>query len=341
MNASPTVSVVMVFHRDTPFFRPAIRSVVEQTLSDWELILVDNGSGLSRGELGAELASDERLRWLSLPRNVGIPGGHNAGLSAARGEFIALLDYDDLMLPHRLARQVEALRQDPQLGLVSARTRRIDEAGTIVGSEFSLTDSAEAYAYSHYAAPFPTPACLGRRELFLQLPYREAFPFAADFDFQARAAERAKVVALSEVLLHYRWYGSQTTQSKAGEIEQSRAAIRLMTARRRSGKDERFAEATSGLDPERADASQACQIVAEKALAEGLFSTSSYHARRMLVYRRTPARLMTAVRLGARAIAAARVRERRLAARLWFTGPVKALALRSHREEERPAPSDA
>jgi len=323
----------MVFHRDNPFFRSAIRSVVDQTFRDWELILVDNGSGLSAEALGADLRSDERLRWVPLAQNLGIPGGHNAGVSAGRGEYVALLDYDDLMLPSRLERQVDALRRNPRLGLVSARAHRVDEAGRVLGAEFSLTDAREAYAYSQYAAPFPTPACLGRRELFLQLPYREHFPFAADFDFQARAAERVEVAALPEVLLHYRWYGSQTTQSKAGEIEQSRAAIRLITARRRKGKDEALANALAALKTPTPDASTACALAGEKAWADGLYSLAAYQARRRLVYRRTPAAFIGAFRLGAKAIAAARGVERSLAAKLFFNGPVKALALRSHRDE--------
>lgn len=324
------VSVVTVVHRDNPFLRPALRSLVEQTFQDWELILVDNGAGLSADNLSDGLGFDERLRWVRLPKNLGIPGGHNAGVSAARGEFIALFDYDDLMLPHRLERQVSALRRDPRLGLVSSRVRRIDEMGTELGSEFSLTDAKEAYAYSYYAAPFPTPACLGRRELFLQLPYRECFPFAADFDFQARAAEQTGVVALPEVLLHYRWYGAQTTQSKAGEIERSRAAIRLLTARRRGGKKENISEEDGVANADEPEIAQASENAAERALSEQFFPLAAYQARRLLIYRKSLRGLITAVRLGGRAMAGSRGAERRLTVRLWLSGPVKALALRSH-----------
>ena len=77
MQSMPAVSVLMVFHRDTPFLRPALASALKQTFADFELVLVDNGTGLGADALG-ELGRDPRLRWVRLARNEGIPGGHNA-----------------------------------------------------------------------------------------------------------------------------------------------------------------------------------------------------------------------------------------------------------------------
>jgi GT2 family glycosyltransferase len=84
----PVVSVVMYFHRVTPFLQPAVRSVLGQTFTDCELVLVDNGVGISAAALG-ESGRDPRVRLISLPRNVGIAGGHNAAVAAAQGEYNA------------------------------------------------------------------------------------------------------------------------------------------------------------------------------------------------------------------------------------------------------------
>lgn len=178
----------MVFHRDTPFLRPAIESVRRQTFRDWELVLVDNGTGLPADALG-EAGRDPRLTWVRLPRNEGIPGGHNAGVAAARGEFIALLDYDDLALPGRLERQVDLLDRDPSVGLVSSLAESIDEHGRVTGGEFALVEPAAQRAYVAFAAPVVTPAYTGRRMLFERFPYRTELSHAADFDFLARAIE--------------------------------------------------------------------------------------------------------------------------------------------------------
>jgi hypothetical protein len=334
----PAVSVIMVFHRLNPFMAEAVDSVLNQTFRDLELILVDNGTGLDAGVFG-EAGRDSRVRFVRLPRNEGIPGGHNAGIAAAQSEFIALLDYDDLMLPTRVERQLMALRADSSLGLVSSRVQRINEAGRAIGEEFTLLEPDAQYAYSQYAAPFPTPACMGRREVFANFPYREQFPFAADFDFQTRVPERFKTRALNEVLFSYRWYPAQTTQDKAAAIEQNRAAIRLMTARRRAGRDEQFDQIKSWIAQGSTDASAAGCWAARQALAERLYPLAAYQARRMFALRRTPRNATKAMKLGLRAIAGARGGERRLAVKMLFRGPVKALGVQPSWQTTPLAPS--
>ncbi len=321
----PAVSVVTVFHRDTPFLRPAIASILGQTFRDLELVLVDNGTGLAPEALGPA-GADPRVRWVRLTRNEGIPAGHNAGIAAAAGEFIALLDYDDLALPTRLEKQVAALRADPGLGLVSALAEVMDEAGRSTGKMFCIPDPAGHRAYAQYAAPVITPVAMARREVFEQTPYRPSFPFAADLDFQARATERWRMAVLPEVLLRYRWYGAQTTQQKQASIDNSRCAISLVTARRRAGRDEGLAEVldlASGLSP----AGYSARI-AETCLAEGFWELAAYRARRALALERTPVRAWQVCRLALRTWRLAPAGERSRVARMFFSGPVRALGLR-------------
>jgi hypothetical protein len=321
----PLVSVLMVFHRDTPFLRPAIASVLGQTLRDLELVLVDNGTGLTPAALG-DAGQDPRLTWVRLPANVGIPGGHNAGVQAARGEFVALLDYDDLARPQRLERQVAALRADPRLGLVSALAERIDAEGRSLGRVFCLPDSAGHRAYAQFAAPVVTPAATVRREVLEALPYRAEFPFAADLDFQARLSERWPMAVLPEVLLDYRWYADQTTQQRGTSIEQSRAAIQLAAARRRAGRPEDLTGILQALAAP--TAAESWRRVASLCLAEGYGLPAAYGARRSFALERTGRALLDAMRLGAQAWRQAAPSERMLVARMFLTGPLRALGLR-------------
>lgn len=321
----PVVSVIMVFHRDTPYLRPAIASVLAQTFRDFELLLVDNGTGLTAAALGP-LGDDARIRWVRLPRNEGIAGGHNAGVAAARGEFIALLDYDDLALPQRLEKQVAALRADPGLGLVSALAERIDENGRSTGKVFCIPDPSGHRPYAQYAAPVITPVATGRRELFIATPYRPEFPFAADLDFQSRATEHWRFAVLPEVLLHYRWYAGQTTQEKLADIEQSRCAISLLTARRRAGQPENLAAvvgAESSFSP-----AEYSRRTARLCLAEGFYELAAYRARRSLALDRSLKSAWTAAGLGLAAGWRAGSAGRGRVARMFLTGPVRALGLR-------------
>jgi glycosyltransferase involved in cell wall biosynthesis len=318
----PVVSVLMASHRDTPFLRAAIGSVLGQTLADLELILVDDGAGLDDAAIG-EAARDPRLRRIGFPENRGIPMAHNAAMAAARGEFIALLDHDDLMLPARLERQVARLRAEPSLGLVSSLAATIDEEGRVTGREFALVGQEDQSCYSAYSTPVVTPAYTGRREVFAALPYREAFSLTADFDFIARAAERYALGAVPEVLLHYRRHAAQATQEYAAGIERQRGQVRLCTARRRAGRDE--GDLTAGIAA-RAPADESL-AAAQRALAEGFHALTAFQARRALALDR---RLRVAGRagwLGLQAMARARGVERGLATRMFFQGPVRALSV--------------
>jgi hypothetical protein len=321
----PVVSVIMVFHRDTRFLRPAITSVLTQTFSDFELVLVDNGTGLTSTELGTA-GEDERLRWVRLVNNQGIAAGHNAGVAAARGEFIALLDYDDLAMPTRLEKQVAALRADPGLGLVSSLAKRIDAEGRVTGTVFCILDSAGHRAYAQYAAPVITPAATGRRELFLATPYRPLFPFAADLDFQARASEKWRFAVLPEILLHYRWYADQTTQQKLAAIECSRGAICLTTARRRAGRPENPEAVIRAGDA--LDLAEYSRQVTKQCLTEGYWELAAYRARRSFAIDCSLASAAKATRLAAQSWLRAPAQERGRIARMFFTGPVRALGLR-------------
>ncbi|WP_221030579.1 glycosyltransferase family 2 protein [Actomonas aquatica] len=321
----PAVSVLMVFHRDGPHLRPAIASVLAQTWRDFELVLVDNGSGLDASDLG-ELGQDARVRWVHLPQNVGIPGGHNAGVAAARAPWVALMDYDDVSQPERLARQWAAAQTvGDDVGVISGQAERINAAGEPVGQcEFSLgpDDATRQRDYAAYAGAWVTQTSLVRREWLTALPYREVFPFAADLDWQARASERGAALILPDVLLRYRWHDGQTTQARRDEIERSRAVILLISQRRRAGRDERLAEALAEL--EGMSAAAAWWQVAEWAATEGWAEAAAYAARRSWVLERGWRRAGQAVRLIAALPAAARARAWRMALR----GPVRALGVR-------------
>ena len=318
----PLVSALMVFHRDTPFLRPAIASVLGQTCTDLELVLVDNGAGLPTDALGAH-ARDPRIRWVRLKRNEGIPAGHNAGVRSARGAYIALLDYDDIALPNRLERQVEELGARPDLGLVSSLADTIDEQGNVVGREFALIGEEAQRAYTAFAAPVVTPAYTGRREVFDTLPYRVEIPWAADFDFLARAAERWRMIGVPQTLLRYRRHRDQTTEARAAEIEFGRGAVRLLTARRRAGGAERLDEVMA-LRFDGATPADACLFWARACRRERWFALAAFHARRAVALGGAPA---AALAVGLRAIFAARGADRAFATRILFTGPVRALAL--------------
>jgi glycosyltransferase involved in cell wall biosynthesis len=121
------VSVVVNFLDEAAFLEEAIASVLAQTYSSWELLLVDDGStdGSSRIARRHAEADPARIRYLEHPghENRGTSASRNLGIASARGEFVAFLDGDDVWLPRRLERSVALLREHPQAQMVYGATQ--------------------------------------------------------------------------------------------------------------------------------------------------------------------------------------------------------------------------
>lgn len=325
----PLVSVVLAFHRVTPFLRPAVQSVLRQTLADLELIVVDDGTGAGLAALGED-GQDPRVRLIGYPENRGIAAAHNAAVAAARGEFIALMDYDDVSLPQRLERQVAALRAEPGLGLVFTAADTIDGAGRVTGREFAITEPRDHAVYSAFAMPANSPTLTARREVFARFPHREDYRIAPDYDFFTRAVEAWPSRTLAEPLFQYRRHGAQTTAESYPRQVLENSITRLLTARRRAGRPEDYAallRETAALHERPPAVADTHAWFGHRAAAEGLPVLAAYCARRVLAARRDVRGLNEARRILSRAWPAGRGRRGEML-RLFLTGPVRAHGLR-------------
>ncbi len=128
---NPTVSVIMPVYNVERFVARAMRSVLEQSFTDFELIIVDDGGSDDSMAICRALA-DHRTRIIS-QANRGLAGARNTGIAAARGAFVALLDSDDVMRPEKLERHVAHLRARPAVGASYAGAELIDEDGRSLG----------------------------------------------------------------------------------------------------------------------------------------------------------------------------------------------------------------
>jgi glycosyltransferase involved in cell wall biosynthesis len=126
-HSAPRVSVLMIFLDAARYIEEAIESVLAQSYADWELVLVDDGSRDRSGEIARRYASEYpgKLVYLQHPEyaNQGMSASRNLGLRHARGEFIALLDADDVYLSDKLQDQVALLDAHPGVGMLYGRTR--------------------------------------------------------------------------------------------------------------------------------------------------------------------------------------------------------------------------
>ncbi len=121
----PLVSFVIPCHNAERFLGEAIQSVLEQVYDDFEVIVVDDGSTDHTRQL-VETFDDPRIRYI-YQENRGPGGARNTGAAAAKGDYLAFLDADDIALPHRLAAQLKVLEDDPSLSVVGSGYAWIDE----------------------------------------------------------------------------------------------------------------------------------------------------------------------------------------------------------------------
>src|SRR5678815_1955714 len=122
MSSKPLVSVVAIFLNAEQFIQEAIESVFAQTYDNWELLLVDDGSSDASTAVARRYAEQypERVCYLEHPgrQNRGASASRNLGIRHAEGEYIALLDVDDVWLPHKLEQQVAIMESQPEAAMV-------------------------------------------------------------------------------------------------------------------------------------------------------------------------------------------------------------------------------
>lgn len=189
---TPRISVVMPV-RDAPgTLSDALASIRSQVFTDWELVAVDDGS---QDETSAMLAAaarcDGRVRVLSQPA-MGIAEALRRGCAAARGEFIARMDADDVMMPERLGRQLEFAERNPHLGVVSCRVRfggnMESQAGYAahVAWSNSLMEPCEIALRRFVEAPVAHPTVMFRRALMSAHGGYAAGDFPEDYELWLR-----------------------------------------------------------------------------------------------------------------------------------------------------------
>lgn len=188
MSDLPRVSVLMPVYNGARFLESAVRSVLDQTFTDFELVAVDDGSSDKTPRILAELAArDGRIRVIR-QANTGIVGALNNGLAECRGAYVARMDGDDLCLPDRFAEQVAHLDANPGCVLVGGLAELIDEHGAtrgiVAGGPHRMT---RLDVFPPRIAVSIHPLVMIRRAALEAIGgYRADFPHAEDYDLYIR-----------------------------------------------------------------------------------------------------------------------------------------------------------
>jgi glycosyltransferase involved in cell wall biosynthesis len=230
--SGPQVSVVLPTFNRLPYLQAAVDSVFGQTFVDWELIVADDGSdGATAGYL-AELASRPRVTVLRLP-HTGHPGAvRNAAWQAARGEYIAFLDSDDVWLPQKLALQVASLRSNPQRGWSHTAFTVIDATGKpLTGARERWWPATHGWILERLIrmeVVIAMPSVMVRRGLLEQLGgFDPAQRMCEDYDLYLRLAELSEIQGVQQTLLLVRSHGEHFHRDTIVLEDRARALEKL------------------------------------------------------------------------------------------------------------------
>jgi len=227
-NADKPITVLMAVHNGERFVREAIDSVLGQTFTEFEFIVVDDASTDATPAL-LDAYDDPRIVRVRNERNLGLPASVNAGLQRARGRYVARIDADDICEPARLARQFAYLEAHAGIAVVGTWTTEIDENGKVIGAyEVFGNPDYVAWAFSFKNVLYH-PSAMFRRDTVLAVGgYDPNVRYAQDHDLWTRlvmAGGRAAV--LRERLLRYRRAPGQITDVKAAEQHEFGLGVRL------------------------------------------------------------------------------------------------------------------
>jgi len=202
----PRVSVLLPVWNGERFLRPAVESILRQTFSSLELIVIDDGSTDASAAIAESLArDDDRVRVLRRSHE-GLSPALNAGLAAARGEYIARMDADDVSVPHRLEKQVAFLDSHPACVAAGAWIEVVDESGQPLGLKTFVQTHAEiSAALLGGISPIAHPTVVIRRDAVQAAGgYDERFYPSEDLDLWFRLAEHGELANIGEPLLRHR-----------------------------------------------------------------------------------------------------------------------------------------
>ena len=202
-SANPLVSIVMSARNAEDTITLALRSILQQSYSHWELIVVDDGSvDLTLERL--QSVKDSRIRVVADGMSQGLARRLNETVRMAKGKYIARMDADDISCEDRLARQVAYLEKNPEVDLVGTGAVVFRGNGEVVGSFpiRELHDEICAAPWSGFLLAHPT--WMGKRTWFLRFGYCESARRAQDQDLLLRAYQTSRYACIPELLLGYR-----------------------------------------------------------------------------------------------------------------------------------------
>lgn len=220
----PLVSVVMPVYNASAYIRESIDSILQQTYTNWELVLVNDASTDDSAAI-IHSYQDPRIRYFENEKNSGIVATRNRCLEAASGTYIAVLDNDDLATPDRLRLQVAYLEAHPETGLCGGYWDIIDGQSRKIATVRSPIEPIALKTFLLFNNCYCAATVMVRAGLLKKHQYEAGSDMIEDFNMYHRIYPETNFGMLPEILARYRVHGNNESIRKLEGLRALRSAI--------------------------------------------------------------------------------------------------------------------
>ena len=206
----PRVTVLMSVYNGAAFLNEAVESILSQTFSDFEFLIIDDGSIDSSVEI-IRSYHDPRIRLVKNTANIGMAASLNRGLALANGEYVARMDQDDISLPQRLACQVDFLDSRQEVGAIGSAIEVFGDKNEVIRFP---TDPDRIKCELFFMNVIAHPTVMMRRIMFIShgLQYNPVFEKTEDYELWNRSISYFPLTNIEKTLLRYRRHHEQVSQ---------------------------------------------------------------------------------------------------------------------------------
>ncbi len=232
---APLVTVAICTYNGEVYLEKMLNSVLTQDYPNFEVVIVDDGSSDGTVSMIKRFADRHDCIRPFFRSNHGLPGSRNFSFSQARGDWIAIIDQDDLCYPTRLSRQMEVTRAHPTAGLVFCNTHYINERDEIIGNHLARFSLPESFIPKGTASDLllqlgcyiDSEACFIKRDTVRSIGAQdESLVYSCDYEYFIRAGLAVDFAYTSEILSAWRIHEEQATKKYRKVRYEARAVFR-------------------------------------------------------------------------------------------------------------------
>lgn len=219
----PLVSVIMsVYNPNIDDFKIAIMSILNQTYSNFEFIIIDDGSEIDLQTI-IDTFEDDRIIFLKNEKNKGLPANLNKAIVLANGEYIARMDDDDISLPERFQKQVEYLETNKNIGVLGSYAITIGASRRLMKTPITHNDIK---AKTIFRSPMIHPTVMFRSSVIKGNLYDEKYKRGQDYELWSRLVWKTEFANLDQILLKYRMREAHFSKYLGSDYQSSFDSIR-------------------------------------------------------------------------------------------------------------------